>query len=264
MLPSSAIVYLTNKCFLKCNHCFIKDCGRLNSSELEYETLINTLEDFKKNKVFIVAYTGGDPLLYPKILDVLKETYKRKMLPLLGISGIGVTEDLARKIHDTGVSCVQVSLDGSNEELNSKFRGKNVFSQVVESIRNLQKSQINVNIAICISNENFNDYKNLINLCKELNAYKIKIEFWHDYTNKGNFTMLTKEQKEEVAMFCNEFEKNHNLKDYIYCPTEASALTDIHNNSLVIDADGLIRNFENGPVIGNIYTNVPSHFFVTD
>lgn len=262
MLPISAVVYLTNKCFLKCNHCFINDCGKLNTSELSYEILIKTLDDFKKNKVCIIAYTGGDPLLYPKLFDIIEETYKRNMLPLLGISGIGVTNKIAKKIHDLGVGCVQVSLDGSHEDLNAVFRGKNTFNKVVNSIGILQRHDVRTNLAVCISNENFHDFKDMISLCYDMNIYKVKVEFWHDYCDSKKFMMLSEDQKNEIYILCRQIEKEYKLENWIFCPAGNEELTQIHNKALIIDSDGIIRNYENGPDIGNIYDNVPSYFYV--
>ncbi|SHK29901.1 radical SAM protein [Paramaledivibacter caminithermalis] len=146
MLPISAIVYLTHKCSLECKHCFLTDSGKLNKNELSYKSMITVLDDFMNNKVCMVAYTGGDPLLHTRLFDILNETKKRGMLPLLGLSGIGVTKEIAEKIYNSGVRCVQVSLDGSNEKINSLFRGKNVFDDIINSIKLVNKAPFN-NIA---------------------------------------------------------------------------------------------------------------------
>ena len=64
---------------------------------------------------------------------------------------------MALKIKKEGVSCVQVSLDGPNEDINSIYRGKGVFENVISSIKNLKKASVKTNLAISLDKYNY-DY----------------------------------------------------------------------------------------------------------
>ncbi len=182
-------------------------------------------------------------------------------MPLLGISGVGVTDEIAKKIYNSGVRCVQVSLDGSNEEINSAFRGSGVFDKVCESIIILQKNGIKTNLAVCLNNKNYEDYKSIIKFAYDRNIYKMKIAFWNDLNGCKVFQCLNKEQKKEVINYCKQFESEKNLDEWILCLEEAKELVKLHNKALVVEADGSIRSSEHGDVIGSIYSNMPSFYY---
>ena len=245
MLPHAATIYLTNHCYLKCRHCFL--LPQLNTTQLDYYTVLKFLDFLKLNKTFMVAYTGGDCLLHPEIFKIIEETKNRNMMPLLGASGISITQQIAKKIYSSGVRCVQVSIDGSCEEVNSIFRGQNTLNEIIESVKIMQQQGIFVNIATCLCVENFHDYKNIINLCYELNAYKIKLQMWNPFGKVNKFiTTLNKRQKEEIYTFSKEFEKKHALENWIDSAGFNSELSKIHNSSYEL--------FPNGDLnIGNSY-----------
>lgn len=242
----SAIIYLTHQCPLQCKHCFLVTKGKVPSEEkISFDKAVQILDYLQKEKYFMVAYTGGDPLCHPNLFEILKMTYERGMLPLLGVSGVNITHQIAEKIYDSGVRCVQVSLDGSNESMNSSFRGAGVFAEVINGIDILQQHGINVNVAMCIADVNLSDYKNIINLCYDKHIYKLKVTFYYDYGNDNNFCYeITKAQKAEVIEYCKKFEIEHSLNDWILCVDERNELMDIHKSALVIDVDGSVKNTE--------------------
>lgn len=194
MLPLSSIIYLTNNCELDCTHCFVKNKSK--TINLEYNKLVEVLEDFHSNNVYMVAFTGGDPHLYPNLIDILNKTYDLGMLPLLGISGIGIDEDFIYKLSLCNLGCIQISIDGSNDEINSLIRGKGTFDKIINNINLMNKYNIRVNIATCIHKDNFNDYKNILNLFKELGAYNIKLQFFKKL-NSTTLEEITYNQKKK-------------------------------------------------------------------
>ena len=252
--PISVVVYLTNHCYLNCNHCFFKQLEQLNKDTLDYDILINALKYFKDHNTFIIAYTGGDPLLHPRFLDILEKTKELGMLPLLGISGANVDDSIAKGIHSANVGCVQVGLNGHNESLNDQYRGKGSFREAIKSIQTLQNNNVNVNISFCLDKKNYRAIKDMLIFAKTIKAYKVKIEYWQNMNSKENSELeLTKEDKEYIYSICEEYMKKYNLEDWIQCPKAKTNLVTIHSKSLVIMPNGDIKNHEFGEVIGNLY-----------
>lgn len=120
MFPRSCLLYLTNDCYLNCSHCAI--VCKNNPSYMSYSCFKQIMSLLKKNKCYITAITGGDPLLHPDLFELLEEIRQNNMLAVLGISGIGLDDTIVKKIVKSKVGCVQVSLDGSTENYNSVFR----------------------------------------------------------------------------------------------------------------------------------------------
>lgn len=259
MLPDSVILYLTNKCKLNCSHCFLIEKGELNTSELAYSKVVNLLDDLAKNKVFMVAVTGGDPLLHKDVFKVLNDITNRGMLPLLGVSGIGITNEIAKEIKLAKVGCVQVSLDGASDLTNSIFRGKGSFNEIIDSIKILSANDIKVNLAICIAEENYSDFEKLISLAKDLNVFRLKVQFWKKYKNSTEFNELCADKKRTIFEYCEANQIYNGNEKWIYYPNvNDDDLSNKHNHALVIDADGSIKLSEGSKTIGNINEVMPS------
>lgn len=70
---------ITGKCNLNCLHCFnAKDNAPLNS-ELSYEQIIDILDQARDIGVHTFTLTGGEPLVHPRFLDIVKAIYDRDM-----------------------------------------------------------------------------------------------------------------------------------------------------------------------------------------
>lgn len=251
--PMCVVVYLTDYCNLKCRHCFLTQTNNLNKNMLDTNKLKELLKLFKDNNVFMIAYSGGDAMLHKDLFEILNYTSDLGMLPLLGISGPNVSLTYAKKIYDSGVRCVQIGLNGSDEKTNSYYRGKGNFSKALKSFHNLKDNNVNVNLAFCLDKHNLFDLENMLNLANSIDAYKIKIEFWCCVNNSNNSNELTEAEKDKVRKTCDEYMLNLNKKDWIQYPKSSSHLTKIHTNALIIMSNGDIKRSEMGEVLGNIY-----------
>lgn len=251
-LPICIVVYLTNYCELECNHCFFVQQKCLNTKTICFSKIKEILQIFKDNNVYMVAYTGGDPLLHPDIFKILNLTSKLNMLPLLGISGIDVELKTAQKIYDSGVRCVQIGLNGSNKNINDKYRGKGSFDKIKKSILLLQDCGLNVNLAFCLDKNNYKDLNNMLELSNVINAYKVKIEFWKS-TSGHNDKELCKKDMINIYDNCEKYMAKNKKNNWIQCPNYKSELSKIHNSAIVIMPNGEIKNNELSRSLGNIH-----------
>lgn len=259
MLPQSAVIYLTNECKLKCRHCFIR-AKHDNVTNIEYRRLLEVLRDLHDNRVYVVAYTGGDPQLYSHLFDVLQETYNLGMLPVLGLSGTGIDEIFIKKLSLCNIGCVQLSLDGSNEKANSFLRGVGTFAEIINNIKLFKKYNIKINLATCIHEQNYHDYKNILNLFYKLDAYNVKVQFLYK-SEKYGLKDISSKQKEEIIKYCKEFEKVHNKNGWIHFENANltnTSLSKMHSKSFIITSSGNVKLYDDGDILGNIYERLPS------
>ena len=71
---------ITGKCNLNCLHCFnAKDNAPLNT-ELSYEQIIDILDQANDIGVHAFTLTGGEPLVHPRFLDIVRAIYERNMI----------------------------------------------------------------------------------------------------------------------------------------------------------------------------------------
>ncbi len=252
--PVCVVVYLTDYCPLKCKHCFLTQQKSLNQNMITFNKLKEILKTLKKNNVCMIAYTGGDPMINPDIFKILKYTTKLDMLPLLGISGIGINSEIAQQIYDSGVRCVQIGLNGSNSKLNDNYRGAGTFDEIKKTIHTLQEKNINVNLSFCLDKKNYKDLNNMLNFSKSMNAFKVKVEFWKK-VNDSTLKELNKNEIFKINEFCIDYMNKNNKIDWIQCAKNETNLTRIHKSSVIIMPNGDVKHNELSVSLGNIYTS---------
>lgn len=257
LLPQSITLYTTYNCQLSCEHCFLTQTGKLNKHTLDINSIRSIIEDAHKNNVFLIAISGGDPLLHPNIYEILEMIKQKGIVALLGITGVDVTEEQVLKIKSLGVPCIQVSLDGFDEVSNRLFRGSSVYNKVIKTIKIIKNSGIHANLAICITRENKHLLKNMLDLCSELGVYRIKVAFLEPISGKEelNRRILSEKDKQNIMSICKEI-NNDRKEDWILIPgynlNTGKPNTLGKYPPLVIGADGLISVDEFGKVIGHI------------
>ena len=105
---------VTGKCNLNCLHCFnAKDNAPLNS-QLSYEDVLNILDQAASIGVHAFTLTGGEPLVHPRFLDIVKAIYERNMHVFeLNTNGILLTQGILDAFKAIGCDpLVKISYDG--------------------------------------------------------------------------------------------------------------------------------------------------------
>lgn len=105
---------ITGKCNLNCLHCFnAKDNAPLNT-ELSYEDVINILDQAREIGIQAFTITGGEPLVHPRFLDIVRAIYERDMFIFeLNTNGLLITQkmlDVFKELHCHPL--IKISFDG--------------------------------------------------------------------------------------------------------------------------------------------------------
>ncbi len=122
----ASMVNITNRCTLRCKHCFIYRKGNPNDphDEMDSLSMISELSKIQKQHgIESMLWMGGEPLLRP---DVLREGVKLFERNTITTNGTIDLMDLPR--------CTYViSVDGP-PELNDAIRGNGTFKKVMKTL----------------------------------------------------------------------------------------------------------------------------------
>ena len=105
---------ITGKCNLNCLHCFnAKDNAPLNT-ELSYEQIIDILNQAKAIGVHAFTLTGGEPLVHPRFLDIVRAIYERDMFVFeLNTNGLLLNQRMLDVFKEIGCyPLIKISFDG--------------------------------------------------------------------------------------------------------------------------------------------------------
>ncbi|NLI09626.1 MAG: radical SAM protein [Elusimicrobia bacterium] len=140
------------------------------------------LSDARRNKVDSVVFTGGEPTLHPKILEIV--SYAKK----IGFSKIQLQTngrsfayyDFCLKLKNAGVNEMGPSLHGSKPEIHEKLtKAPGSFAQTVKGIINCKKLGMYVLTNSVITSLNYKDLLSLAKLLTRLGVSQYQFAFVH-------------------------------------------------------------------------------------
>lgn len=207
------IVYLelTRACNLKCIHC-LNNSGIKQKDELTKEDLLKLIKNFSSHGVQEIRFTGGEPLLFNGIYDLIKFATEEGICTSLGTNGTLITKEVAKKLKESGLKKVVVSIDG-NKKTHDKIRGKKNYQKAMNGLKYLQKNGINVRVNSVIMKSNMDD---VIKLAKKMSRKKITI-FIRRFISSGRGKHLENNMlnKKDYAYVRNKLQKELAKKTYV-------------------------------------------------
>ncbi|MFC1847869.1 radical SAM protein [Chloroflexota bacterium] len=138
----AAMVNITNKCNLRCKHCFIFRDGNPNDPKGEMDTakMVRKLAELqKKHNIENMLWMGGEPLLRPDVLREGTKSFPRNIVTTNG------TQDLIDLPNCTYV----ISIDGP-PEYNNSIRGKGSFEKVMKTLSRTQEQFAPIIMCQCV------------------------------------------------------------------------------------------------------------------
>lgn len=163
-------VELTDKCNLNCLHCG-SSCEQTNNQFIETSLLLRTLvtvsEDFDPFTIMI-CFTGGEPLLHPDFIQIVRETVRLGFCWGITTNGMLVDEEKALEMKRCGLKSITISLDGL-EEMHDWLRNKKgSFQRTIEAIEQMNRVDIPVQVTTVVHKRNFHELEKLYQfLCSQ-------------------------------------------------------------------------------------------------
>lgn len=167
--PLAVTFNLTNLCNLRCPHCYQNAISSKLPTEVTTPEILSILHQLAEYGVAGMLFGGGEPLMHRDIFQILRTTIKLGMFANLSTNATLITEKIAQKIKDTGISRVTVSLDGVGKT-HDKMRGKEgTFERTVQGIKNCKAIGMETGIAVTLTKYNVDEMPELVAFAKELN-----------------------------------------------------------------------------------------------
>ncbi|MGC8778621.1 MAG: radical SAM protein, partial [Candidatus Caldatribacteriaceae bacterium] len=197
--PLLVVWNFTNRCNLKCRHCY-QNAGRA-SQELTLEERLAVVEELDRNFVPTLAFSGGEPLTDPDFFPVAERAASKEIYLSVATNGVLLTEDMCKRLRDSGISYVEISLDSSFPEYHDSFRGiPGLWKKTVEGIENALRAGLLVGLAPTVTRENLSDLRNLYRLAQNLGVHRF-YAFNFIPTGRGREMVkhdLSPEEREEM------------------------------------------------------------------
>ncbi len=162
----SLTILPTLDCNLGCKYCF-EMRKPIHMDEKVEERLVEFVSEnieAMECKYFFVSWYGGEPLLKLDVIERLTEKFKnlckeRNCIYSASMvsNGTLITEEVAKRLSEMGITDVQVTLDGDPETHNVRrpyLDGRESFEDILNGIKNLAKFKIPISMRVNIDRTN--------------------------------------------------------------------------------------------------------------
>lgn len=223
----AAMVNITNKCTLRCRHCFVFREGNPveKKNEMDSATMLETLRVLqKRHYIDTMLWMGGEPLLRP---DVLREGVKLFRKNHITTNGTIDLIDLP--------GCIYViSLDGP-PDINDAIRGKGTFARVMATLSRVPKEFGSTVMCQCVvTRVNEDHLEELVNLLKPTRLEGMTFSFYvPNKTDTSDLTWGSLERRDKAVYEALRLKEKY--PDFIWNSRRSLELTLSKNAKMVTD-----------------------------
>ncbi len=169
----------TSRCNLNCRYCF----GQFHEREginFPREKLLLVIDGLAALGTRFILLTGGEPMMYPHITEIVRRIGEHGIELLLGSNGLTVAE----RIDELGpVSTFSISLDGPREH-HDYFRGEGSYAVALKAARAARSRGKRVQLQYTMTRDLIDSFEHVNKIAVELGCF-IGINFLRPQRQAG-------------------------------------------------------------------------------
>ncbi len=168
--PSSLIWNITNRCNLKCSHCYMAADAHILPDQLSDEETIELVDRAHEAGVPVMFLSGGEPMLRKNFWEILERVHGCGINPTISTNCTMVTEENAKRLKENGVRWIATSLYGPREYHDKLTQVPGTYDKVINAIRVLRKNGVGVSLKTAITVDNWPYIYDMIQTAKDLDC----------------------------------------------------------------------------------------------
>lgn len=160
--PLYVYIELTDACNFNCKFCSVRD---KDNNFISLDLIKKIFQELKKNNIYDVYYTGGEPMLHPQLKEIVEYADNLGFRQTVLTNGSLLSKH--KKILDK-IMCICVSLHGSKKTHNY-LTSRDNYDTLIENIKTSQKyTNLKINYTVMNENQSIFEMKRVLDLAKEL------------------------------------------------------------------------------------------------
>lgn len=154
-------IEFSRKCNLKCLYCYQSNGGYQDNDDLTKEDFFDVIVQAKDLGAKTIIVLGGEPMLYPHILEMIKFIREQGLHVKLFTNGVNINKVTAKILFDYDTSVI-LKMSAFDENTQDMLSGKNgSYKQIQDAYKNLldagypgKNNRLGVSTVICQQNMN--------------------------------------------------------------------------------------------------------------
>jgi radical SAM protein with 4Fe4S-binding SPASM domain len=183
-----------------------QDSSRIpNPGHMPLDTALRVIDEAAALGMKEMQLSGGDPLLYPHLVDVIRAAKRHPgVFVFMNSVGTGVTVGRAREIIGSGLGAWNFSVDTLDPVKYDRLRGvRNALPEIMRAVATVREAgvefpEFRINYMAVITRHNFRDLPGLVAHCVETNVASIYL--MNVYGDTGGASLLTEPEIDEFRV----------------------------------------------------------------
>ena len=160
----------TNACNMYCAHCY-REAGCKAEEELSTEEAKDLLDRIALAGFKIMIFSGGEPLMRPDILELVRHAAELRLIPVFGTNGTLITPEMARNLKEAGAKGMGISLDSLDREKHDRFRSfSGAWEGAVRGMKNCREAGLPFQIHTTVMDWNRGELEAMTDFAVEIGA----------------------------------------------------------------------------------------------
>jgi radical SAM protein with 4Fe4S-binding SPASM domain len=169
---------VTRKCNLKCPHCYINATNKGSIHELTTDEAKNLIDQICEVSKPLLILSGGEPLLRKDVYELVRYGVAKGLKMGLGSNGSLIDDAAAKKLKESGIETVSISLDSHIPEQHDEFRGvKGAWEKAVKAIKALRENGVLVQVNTTVTQQNYDQIDDIMSLAEKLGVENFHLFF---------------------------------------------------------------------------------------
>jgi len=192
--PLDIVLAITNNCNLRCIYCY-RAAGNALRNELTTSEIFDILDQVSALKIVRIFLTGGEPLIRPDFVDIVRAVIRHNIHPYISTNGVLANESLVKSLKEAGLPIIQVSLDAVTQKNFELLAGTPERLDLVKAaIQLFVKHGIKVTVKSVITKINWREAAGIIKFCADSGVSRISLEgFGISYGGRGGLDLCINE-----------------------------------------------------------------------
>ena len=175
LIPYAVLCELTHRCPLSCPYCSNPLQLEMKSNEVSTEVWKKALSEAVKLGILQAHFSGGEPTARKDLEELIKHAAKEGLYTNLITSGVLVNEDRLKKLYDSGLDHVQISIQDTDPENSEKIAGFKGHNKKIEVCKLVRKVGLPLTINSVMHRQNLHNLKSMIELAVDLDAERLEV-----------------------------------------------------------------------------------------
>jgi radical SAM protein with 4Fe4S-binding SPASM domain len=175
----------------------------MDPDELTFEEARDLFDQLSESGVVDLAISGGEPLLRPDILKLIDHAVGLKFSVGVGSNGGNLSRQKIEAIAKTGITRLQLSLDGF-AATHDRLRGwPGLFDLAVEAIKTAVETGLRTHVCFTINRLNVAELEKLVSFVADLGARRVNLSRYVPTGRGKDHLDLPPEDWQSAIQMCN-------------------------------------------------------------